>query len=139
MKESVISVISALSLAMGDAFIPFYPTFYDGVKRLVLNCTAPEMRPLRGKAIECVGTIAEAVGPTLFCPDEAHSIMQTLVGIKTSDLASDDPTLSYLVAAEARIAKCIGQDFIPYLPFVILPLCAKSAANITDLRIRCVR
>ena len=128
-KESVISVISALSLAMGDAFTPFYPKFYPGVKHIVLTCTAADVAALRGKAIECIGTIAEAVGPALFGP-EAHSIMETLVGIKTSELPSDDPTLSYLVAAEARIAKCIGSAFTPYLPYVVPPLLASAA--ITD-------
>ena len=129
-KESVISVISAVSLALGDAFTPFYPVLYPFVKQLVLTCNSKEVLRLRAKAIECIGTIAEAVGPTHFRPDEANSVMQTLMSIKTADMASDDHTLSYLVAAEARIAKALGAGFTPYLPHVIPPL-LKSAA-ITD-------
>ena len=135
-QEAVITVISALSLALGSAFIPYYPAIYPGIRQLVLSPPSPATLRLRGKAIECIGTIAEAVGPDVFMP-EANTLMQALVSIKQSLSSSsssaadaDDGTLNYIVAAEARIAKCIGSAFIPYLPYVIPPL-LRSAA-ITD-------
>ena len=123
-KERTVMVISSLALSMQADFIPYYPTFYPGIKHLVMHAP-PASGELRHKAIECIGALADAVGHDVFMP-EAHSVMSILTTLQQQD----DSLLSYISQAEARIAKAMGNEFAPYLPHVI-PQLLKSAA-ITD-------
>ena len=123
-KERTLMVISSLALSMQADFIPYYPTFYPGIKHLVMHAP-PASGELRHKAIECLGALADAVGHDVFMP-EAHHCMSVLTQLQQQD----DTLLSYVSQAEARIAKAMGAEFAPYLPHVI-PSLLKSAA-ITD-------
>ena len=123
-KERTLMVISSLALAMQSDFIPYYSTFYPGIKHLVMHAP-PASGELRHKAIECIGALADAVGHDVFIA-EAHSVMSILTSLQQQD----DSLLSYISQAEARIAKAMGSEFAPYLPHVI-PQLLKSAA-ITD-------
>ena len=123
-KERTVMVISSLALAMQSDFVPYYPTFYPGIKHLVMHAP-PASGELRHKAIECIGALADAVGHDVFMP-EAHSVMALLTSLQQQD----DSLLTYCLQAEARIAKAMGSEFAPYLPHVI-PQLLKSAA-ITD-------
>ena len=42
--------------------------------------------------------------------------------LQSINLAADDPTNSYMLSAGARICKCLGQEFLPYLSIVMPPL-----------------
>lgn len=42
--------------------------------------------------------------------------------LQSVNLAADDPTNSYMLSAGARICKCLGQEFLPYLSIVMPPL-----------------
>ena len=48
--------------------------------------------------------------------------MDCLIQTQQGNLDPDDPQVSFLLQASARICKCLGADFQPYLPFVIPPL-----------------
>ena len=123
-KERTLMVISSLALSMQNDFIPYYPTFYPGIKHLVMHAP-PASGELRHKAIECIGALADAVGHDVFMP-EGHAVMSMLTSLQQQD----DSLLSYILQAEARIAKAMGSEFAPYLPHVI-PQLLKSAA-VTD-------
>ena len=83
----------------------------------------PDLRLLRGKTIECVSLIGLAVGKEKFLPD-AHDIMQQLVKTQqdTSSWSDDDPQISYMISAWARICQILGDEFHQYLPMVMGPL-----------------
>ena len=95
---------------------------------------------LRGKTIECVSLIGLAVGGEKFSPD-AGEIMELLLSsqvnksegqiycltgvvnqVKGEELADDDPQMSYMISAWARICKILGAGFAPYLPMVMAPV-----------------
>jgi len=40
----------------------------------------------------------------------------------TEELEDDDPQISYLISAWARMCKIIGKDFVQYLPVVMPPV-----------------
>jgi len=52
-------------------------------------------------------------------------------------MEADDPTLGYMLQAGARLCKCLGNEFIPYLSIVMPPL-IKSANIEPDIKVRCV-
>lgn len=49
-----------------------------GIKSVLVTATSPELAVLRGKAMECVGLVGEAVGIEVFAQD-ALEIMQLFV------------------------------------------------------------
>ena len=42
--------------------------------------------------------------------------------IKGEEMAEDDPQMSYMISAWARICKILGAGFAPYLPLVMAPV-----------------
>lgn len=67
----------------------------------------------------CVTLIGLAVGSNIFRED-AHHIMKLLLanGINFQ-YVSDDPQISYLISAWARICKILGPEFAQYLESVM--------------------
>merc|ERR1719331_1621861 len=90
---------------------------------MIGNANTAELRLLRGKTIECVSLIGLAVGGEKFSPD-AGEIMELLLSsqMKGEELADDDPQMSYMISAWARICKILGGGFAPYLPMVMAPV-----------------
>uniref|UniRef100_A0A673MSZ1 Importin-5-like n=1 Tax=Sinocyclocheilus rhinocerous TaxID=307959 RepID=A0A673MSZ1_9TELE len=58
-----------------------------------------------------------------FMPD-ASAVMQLLLKTQTdfNDLEDDDPQISYMISAWARMCKILGKEFQQYLPVVMGPL-----------------
>jgi hypothetical protein len=55
---------------------------------------------------------------------DANEIMGVLLNAQQSmgEMASDDPQVSYMMSAWARICKLMGEHFAPYLPLVMPPV-----------------
>jgi importin-5 len=106
------------------------------LKSVLIQATARELRYLRGKAMEAISLIAVAVGKQTFAPD-AKEVLAAMLQAQTSPMEADDPQISYLQQAWARLCKALGQDFVPYLPHIIPNLLA--AASIQPHIILCNR
>ena len=67
--------------------------------------------------------IGLAVGSEKFTADAAE-VMEMLLKTQTGDneLTDDDPQMSYMISAWARICKILGPGFAPYLPLVMGPI-----------------
>ncbi|GLT69348.1 hypothetical protein SLA2020_415060 [Shorea laevis] len=76
---------------------------------------------LRAKSMECISLVGMAVGKEKF-RDDAKQVMEVLMSLQGSQLETDDPTTSYMLQAWARLCKCLGQDFLPYMSVVMPPL-----------------
>ena len=55
--------------------------------------------------------------------------------VQSSQLDPDDPTGSYMLQAGARFCKCLGTEFLPYLPMV-MPQLLQSASLSPDVTVR---
>ncbi len=44
------------------------------------------------------------------------------MGVQAAGLAPEDPTGGYMLQAGARLCKCLGEEFLPYLSVVMPPL-----------------
>ena len=55
---------------------------------------------------------------------DCQEVMQLLVRTQTeeSDMAEDDPQMSYMISAWARMCKIMGKEFEQYLPLVMGPV-----------------
>ncbi|KAL1918162.1 uncharacterized protein VTP21DRAFT_3428 [Calcarisporiella thermophila] len=132
-QEQAITTIATVADSAEDAFV----RYYDRIMPLLINVlrqTAPtQYRLLRGKAMECATLIALAVGKEVFAPN-ASDFIDLLVQTQQSITEADDPQISYLLGAWARVCKVLGTDFVPYLPVVMPPL-LKSAQLKPDFAI----
>ena len=117
-----------------EGFKPFYPSFIPGIKSIMQSATAEQYSELRGKAMQCVGLIGEAVGDETFAGD-AVEIMQLLLGAMNSQEADSDSIFDYILPACARISKALGGKFEPFLPFVMAPIFSAAAQEIQFLMV----
>ena len=72
-----------------------------------------------------------------------NGVPKTLCGLtvlgaclQAQSLDPDDPTASYMLQAGARLCKCLGEEFLPYMNVVMPPLLAsaqlKPDVNVAD-------
>ncbi|RXN38823.1 importin-5 [Labeo rohita] len=99
------------------------------VSFVLLFCQDPHPR-VRYAACNAIGQMATDFAPTFqkkfhdkFMPD-ASAVMQLLLKTQTdfNDLEDDDPQISYMISAWARMCKILGKEFQQYLPVVMGPL-----------------
>ena len=66
---------------------------------------------------------------------DAHDIMSQLVKTQqdTSSWSDDDPQISYMISAWARICQILGDEFHQYLPIVMGPL-LKAARIVIEIK-----
>uniref|UniRef100_A0A3B5MRZ7 Uncharacterized protein n=1 Tax=Xiphophorus couchianus TaxID=32473 RepID=A0A3B5MRZ7_9TELE len=121
--EQVVTSIASVADTAEEKFVPYYDLFMPSLKHIVENGVQKELRLLRGKTIECISLIGLAVGKEKFMPD-ASAVMQLLLKTQTdfNDLEDDDPQISYMISAWARMCKILGKEFQQYLPVVMGPL-----------------
>jgi len=121
--EQIVTTIASVADTAEEKFIEHYDKFMPCLKYMIGNANTQELRLLRGKTIECVSLIGLAVGGEKFTPD-ASEVMELLLSsqVKGEELADDDPQMSYMISAWARICKILGAGFAPYLPLVMGPV-----------------
>uniref|UniRef100_A0A8C4STW7 Importin-5 n=1 Tax=Erpetoichthys calabaricus TaxID=27687 RepID=A0A8C4STW7_ERPCA len=121
--EQVVTSIASVADTAEENFVPYYDLFMPSLKHVVENAVQKELRLLRGKTIECISLIGLAVGKDKFMQD-ASDVMQLLLKTQTdfNDLEDDDPQISYMISAWARMCKILGKEFQQYLPVVMGPL-----------------
>jgi hypothetical protein len=122
-----------------ERFAPFYPHFMPGIKTILRHATGEAQALLRGKAMQCVGLVGEAVGAELFLPDAVEImeiLMEAMAASAAADAAggaraADDTLFDYILPACCRIAKALGERFSPYLPY-IMPAVLGAAAAVVE-------
>ncbi|KAK7090444.1 importin-5-like [Littorina saxatilis] len=121
--EQVIVTLASVADTAEDKFTEYYDRFMPCLKYIIQNATTDNLRLLRGKTIECISLIGLAVGREKFSQD-CNEVMQLLLKTQTDqqDLADDDPQISYMISAWARMCKILGKEFQQYLPMVMGPV-----------------
>lgn len=121
--EQMVTTVATVADAVEESFLPYYDHFMPSLKYIMANATAKDYRLLRGKTIECISLIGLAVGQEKFMQD-AQEVMEMLVKVQNEqgEMEADDPQVSYMISAWARMCKIIGPAFVQYLPVVMGPL-----------------
>jgi len=121
--EQVLTTIATVADTAEARFTKYYDRFMPSLKYIFQNAVDKDFRLLRGKSIECISLIGLAVGTEKFFTD-ASDVMQLLLKtqIDSEEIEADDPQMSYLISAWARMCKIIGKDFVQYLPVVMPPV-----------------
>ncbi|XP_078381779.1 importin-5-like [Oculina patagonica] len=126
--EQVVTTIATVADTAEEKFLHYYDRFMPNLKYIMQNALSSDYRMLRGKTIECISLIGLAVGKEKFLPD-ANEVMQLLLKTQTEmeELEADDPQISYMISAWARMCKIFGTEFTQYLPLV-MPSVMKAAS-----------
>ncbi|KAL5058955.1 hypothetical protein RYX36_030559 [Vicia faba] len=120
-QEGALTALASVADSSQEKFQKYYDAVTPYLKAILLNANDKSNRMLRAKAMECISLVGMAVGKEKF-RDDAKQVMDVLMSLQQSQLDADDPTASYMLQAWARLCKCLGQDFLPYMGFVMPPL-----------------
>ncbi|KAH1204811.1 Importin-5 [Glycine max] len=120
-QEGALTALASVADSSQEQFQKYYDAVMPYLKAILVNANDKSNRMLRAKAMECISLVGMAVGKEKF-RDDAKQVMDVLMSLQQSQLDADDPTASYMLQAWARLCKCLGQDFLPYMGFVMPPL-----------------
>jgi len=128
-----------LLATVADRSKHFFREYYDEFMPFLIGLLEyqecpPEMRMLRGKTMECVTLIGLAISKDVSPTDElavrileqykgdAEKLMEIMRLMEEGGLDPDDPQITYMHTAWARICEVIIEDFVPWLEYVLPPL-----------------
>ncbi|XP_059429608.1 uncharacterized protein LOC132163363 [Corylus avellana] len=120
-QEGALTALASVADSSQEHFQKYYDAVIPYLKAILVNATDKSNRMLRAKSMECISLVGMAVGKEKF-RDDAKQVMEVLMSLQGSQLETDDPTTSYMLQAWARLCKCLGQDFLPYMSVVMPPL-----------------
>ncbi|XP_074582052.1 uncharacterized protein LOC141838465 [Curcuma longa] len=120
-QEGALTALASVADSSQEQFQKYYDAVMPYLKAILMNATNKSNRMLRAKSMECISLVGMAVGKEKF-RDDAKQVMEVLLALQGSQVETDDPTTSYMLQAWARLCKCLGQDFLPYMNVVMPPL-----------------
>ncbi|KAJ6430753.1 hypothetical protein OIU84_018296 [Salix udensis] len=120
-QEGALTALASVADSSQEHFQKYYDAVMPYLKTILVNANDKANRMLRAKSMECISLVGMAVGKEKF-RDDAKQVMDVLMSLQVSQMESDDPTTSYMLQAWARLCKCLGQDFLPYMSVVMPPL-----------------
>jgi importin-5 len=100
-QEEALTAVACIAKVIEANFGPYYNEFMPGIKSILGQAVTKENRPLQAKAIECLGLIAESVGPQRFGAD-ATAAMNLIMSLQGSGLPADDPRAPELMQCAVR-------------------------------------
>ncbi|KAL8262933.1 hypothetical protein R6Q59_024282 [Mikania micrantha] len=120
-QEGALTALASVADSSQEHFQKYYDAVMPYLKEILVNANDKANRILRAKAMECISLVGMAVGKEKFRND-AKQVMEVLMSLQGSQMEADEPTTSYMLQAWARLCKCLGPDFLPYMSVVMPPL-----------------
>ncbi|XP_076939883.1 uncharacterized protein LOC143608843 [Bidens hawaiensis] len=117
-QEGALTALASVADSSQEHFQKYYDVVMPYLKTILVNANDKTNRMLRAKSMECISLVGMAVE----FKDDAKQVMDVVMSLQGSQLETDDPTISYMLQAWARLCKCLGQDFLPYMNVVMPPL-----------------
>ncbi|CAM9864016.1 unnamed protein product [Ectocarpus sp. 8 AP-2014] len=137
-REEAWAAVGVVCQVMGPEFGSFYGTFVPLAKEIIFAGATPsgpaaaaaattseDMDVVRGKAVETIALMGQAVGLEVFRED-AHQVIRLLLNEQKKTVERDpaNPQSTYTFQALARMAGVLGEEFLPYLSEAVTPLLA---------------
>lgn len=139
-QEMAVAALAATAVASEEEFAPYIAGVSSLMTKL-MQLTEEHMFSLRGRALECMGHMAIAVGRDMFRP-----YFTTTMQCACEGLALDSTDLhEFAYAVFANLAKVMQEEFAPVLPELVPHLVAVIGADEGQLetveegeKVRCV-
>ncbi|KAG2489783.1 hypothetical protein HYH03_011733 [Edaphochlamys debaryana] len=127
-QEGALTALASVADSSQDLFNKYYDTVMPLLMHILTSANAKEHRLMRAKALECISLVGMAVGRDKFRAD-ARTVLSYMQTVQQAGIDTDDPLSSYMLQAGARLCKCLGAEFIEYLPLVLPSLLASASAD----------
>lgn len=121
LQELALSAIASLAVSSDAQFLP-YAEMTCNMLNQILFVSEPAMFQLRGRALECLGHVAVAIGKDHFTPYFELGMRSAMQGLQVEDSALKEHSFIYF----ANAAKVMGHTFdqhlkemVPFLAGVI--------------------
>lgn len=113
-QEMALTAIAATAVAAEIDFLPYTETICGILGTLIFN-TEPNMFAIRGRALECLGHIAVAIGDTYFVRYFESGMQSATMGIQLNDESLKEHSFVFI----ANCAKVMGKAYEPYMPALV--------------------
>ena len=121
LQELALSAIASLAVSADAQFLPYVEMTCNILNQILFN-TEPSLFQLRGRALECLGHVAVAIGKEHFTPYFELGMRSAMQGLQIEDVALKEHSFIYF----ANAAKVMGHTFdahlhemVPFLAGVI--------------------
>ncbi|KAL0056152.1 hypothetical protein WJX82_008212 [Trebouxia sp. C0006] len=108
--------------------------YLDNLITQLLGLLQNGQKLVKEGALTALASVADAANAH-FIRSDAQEVMAFMQQLQSTHLDPDDPTGSYMLQAGARFCKCLGSEFLPYLPMV-MPQLIQSASLSPDVTVR---
>ncbi len=118
-KESAMGVIGTLAETTPDTFRKYYyNTLMPALINVMEKFQEPAYKRFRGQTLDCITTIAKAVGKDMF---NVHfpNVAGMMVQIQKYQLRSKDPQRAFLLSSWQRLCALFGAELAPYAEQVV--------------------
>lgn len=119
-KSLVTGAIGSAAHASGAAFKPYFAVTLERLKPFFILTAEGEEQELRGIAMDCLGTLAEAIGRDDFRPYFADTVAMAIASAEVGTARLKE--CSFLLYGV--LARLFEKEFTPYLPNVVPSLLA---------------
>lgn len=113
-QEMALTAIAATAVAAEIDFLPYTETICGILGNLIFS-TEPNMFAIRGRALECLGHIAVAIGDTYFVRYFESGMQSATQGIQLNDESLKEHSFVFI----ANCAKVMHKAFEPYMPSLV--------------------
>lgn len=125
--EALLTLVESVK---GEKLAEYYDKLMPILKQLLVYAHSQGLESLWGQGLECCALVGEASGKVKFYPD-ALEMMRSLDSMQ-SVLAPSSEGHKYLMKAWVRVARCLGQEFLPFLHIVMEKIITSMSQNISD-------
>ena len=116
-QEMAVAALAATAVAAEEEFTPYVQGVASLMEKLI-QLQDPNLYSLRGRALECMGHMAIAVGRDTFRPYFEATMRSALEGLTLNpDTSTDLQEFAYAVFA--NLAKVMKDEFVPALPELV--------------------
>jgi hypothetical protein len=116
-KDMAIAAIAATAVAAEEHFLPYFEHVLN-LMRPLMRMTEEEELPMRGRAMECVGHMAIAVGRAPFEPYVMECMEVAVNGMQLGCNELDEYTFAFF----CNVSKVLEEAFGPFLATLVPPL-----------------
>lgn len=113
-QEMALTAIAATAVAAEIDFLPYTETICTILGNLIFQ-TEPNMYAIRGRALECLGHIAVAIGDKYFVRYFETGMQSATQGIHLNDESLKEHSFVFI----ANCAKVMGKAYEPYMPALV--------------------
>ena len=113
-QEMAVAALAATAVAAEEEFAPYVTGVADIMSKLMM-LTDPLHYSLRGRALECMGHMAIAVGRDIFRPYFTATMQSAMHGLTVDSTELQE----FAYAVFANLSKVMKEDFSPALPDLV--------------------